>query len=174
MRLTWDAYIFNLPTEHASFFLRRAYSLFTTNMIALVEDFTSMKTVAVQTALRISPSSQQHCSKVSWMHHYAWTVKFGSVLIIMGVMAITAIIIVAEVKKAGEATQFNNKLIHCAFCLFSKKQSCISIVQVFIVVPSLRTKYIAHFCTRHCLYFLRFKFSTPCISYDVRIRKDAY
>lgn len=123
---------------------------------ALVENFTSMKTVAVQTALRINLSSQQHCSKVSWMHHYASTLKSGSVLSMMGVMAITAIIVVAEVKKWGKAVQFNNKVIHWAFFLSSKKKSCISIVQVFIVVPSLWTKYIAPFCTRPLFVFPAF------------------
>ena len=37
------------------------------------------------------------------MHHYASTLKFGSVLSCMGVMASTAIITVAEVQTRGES-----------------------------------------------------------------------
>ena len=63
-----------------------------------------MKTVAVKTALRISPSSQQPCSLLQDFLNASLLINTKIwISIIMAVMAITAIIIVAEVQTKGES-----------------------------------------------------------------------
>lgn len=118
--------------EHASFFLRRAYFLFTMNIIALVEEF-----CLIQTAL--TDQSFGFNNKVSLMHHYASTLRFGSVSswVSWPVLPLHCIKVAEVQTKRGGSGQFNNKIIQWAFCLSSKKKKgCIPIVQIFIVVPS--------------------------------------
>ena len=106
MRLTWDAYILNLPTdrepEHASLFLRRAYSLFTTNMICPSGGFYFNENCRRTNCL----TDQSFASTTLLQGFLNASLRINTkiwISIIMGVMASTNIIILAEVQTSGES-----------------------------------------------------------------------
>ena len=118
--------------EHASFFLRRAYFLFTMNIIALVEEFYLIQTALTDQSFGFNNPAPRFLECITTHQHYALDQYHhgchGQYCHYKSSRS---------TNKEGASGQFNNKIIQWAFCLSSKKKKgCIPIVQIFIVVPS--------------------------------------
>ena len=117
--------------EHASFFLRRAYFLFTMNIIALVEEFYLIQTALTDQSFGFNNPAPRFLECITTHQLYALDqYHHGSPGQYFHYKSSRS------TNKEGGSSQFNNKIIQWAFCLSSKKKGCIPIVQIFIVVPS--------------------------------------